>query len=246
MEILKIFILFLAGLCGAAYASTVGGMGLVTFTAMIIFGLPIPVAIGTNRFIALFMDISSAIRLNQYNKIPVRPALGIGLVIAIGSFFGASMVNLVPKEYLRVMAIIVLCGAFLLTFVSKKLGKRKYKFKRIHLLAIIPLLLVLGIYGGIIGIAFGTLIIFVPLYLGYDMGTSAGVARVVGIMMALSALYVFITQGLVDYAYALPMVLGAICGSWIGVAACVKKGDGFIKALLSIIILTSIISLLFS
>ena len=245
MDVIKIGVLFVGSFIAAFYASTVGGMGFITLPLLILFGLPIPLAIGTNRLVSLAMDITASVKFYLHKQLLIITALIIGIVVSIGSFLGAHLVSVVSGEFLKYFTILVLIGAFFLTVFSKKTGNQIYSFKKSHLIIAIPILLLMGLYGGMIGIAFGSLMILIPAFMGYNFSQSAGIARISGAMMSLTATYVFVSQNMIHYAYAVPMILGVIGGSWLGITISIKKGDKFIKTLLAIILIASIIQLLF-
>jgi uncharacterized membrane protein YfcA len=245
MEIFKFLLLFIGGFVSAFYASTVGGMGFITFPLLLFVGLPVPLAIGTNRLVSLAMDITASIKFYLHKQLFLKIAFVIGAIVSIGSFMGAHLVTFIPKDELKYFTVIVLIFAFFLNFYSKRIGAKVFILKKKHFVIALPILLLLGLYGGIIGIAFGTLMILVPAFMGYNFVQSAAIARISGAMMSLAATYVFVSQNMINYSYAIPMILGVIGGSWLGIPISIKKGNTYIKILLGIILLASIIQLLF-
>lgn len=245
MEIFKLLILFIGGFASAFYASTVGGMGFITFPLLLFMGLPVPLAIGTNRLVSLAMDITASIKFYLHKQLFFKIAFIIGAIVSIGSFLGAHLVTFIPKDELKYFTIIVLIFTFSLNFYSKKIGDQVFILKKKHFVIALPILLLLGLYGGIIGVAFGTLMVLIPAFMGYNFVQSAGIARVSGAMMSLTATYVFVSQNMINYSYAIPMILGVVGGSWLGIPISIKKGNPYIKILLGIILLATIIQLLF-
>lgn len=245
MEIFNFSLLFIGGFASAFYASTVGGMGFITFPLLLFVGLPVPLAIGTNRLVSLAMDITASIKFYLHKQLFLKIAFTVGAIVSIGSFLGAHLVAFIPKEELKYFTIIVLISAFFLNFYSKKIGDQVYTLKKNHFVIALPILLLLGLYGGIIGIAFGTLMLLVPAFMGYNFVQSAAIARISGAMMSLTATYVFVSQNMINYSYAIPMMLGVMGGSWLGISVSIKKGNPYIKILLGIILLASIIQLVF-
>lgn len=130
MEIIKFLALFTGGFIAAFYASTVGGMGFVTFPLLILFGLPIPLAIGTNRLVSLAMDVTGAIKFYLHKQLLLKIALIMGIIVSLGSFLGANLLTVMSEELINYFTIIVLAGAFFLTIFSKKNGDQVYTFKK--------------------------------------------------------------------------------------------------------------------
>ncbi len=246
MEIITFFILLFGGFFAAFYASMVGGMGFVTLPLLIFFGLPLPIAIGTNRLVSLMMDTAASVKFYLHGQLFLKISLLIGTVVCIGSFFGAQLIIFFSQQELRYFTVAVLVLAFIFNIYSQKITTQIYVLNsKKHIILGIIALLLLGLYGGIIGIAFGTLIVLVPALFGYNFVQAAGMARVAGVMMSLTSTYVFVTQHIIDYSYALPMVIGVILGSWFGISFGIKREGKYIKFILSLVLLASIIQILF-
>ena len=95
----------------------------------------------------------------------------------------------------------------------------------------------LGIYGGFINAGIGFLII---LYLHYAhhinlVRTNATKVFVV-LLYTLAALVVFVLNDKVDFTVGLILAIGNACGAWISSRLSVKKGDGFIRKFLIVMI----------
>jgi uncharacterized membrane protein YfcA len=103
----------------------------------------------------------------------------------------------------------------------------------------------LGIYGGFLGVGFGTLITFVFVLIGLNFVKSAAVSRVVGLIMSAVATAVFAYHGAINYPYAIALGLGLAIGGWIGAGIGVRKGNDYIKVLFIIILLATIAKLIF-
>lgn len=246
MEIFTFFILFFGGFLAAFYGSLVGGMSFVTLPLLIFFGLPLPMAIGTNRLVSLAMDVTSSVKFYFHGELFLKKSFLIGLIVCVGSFFGAKLVGFFSNEELRYFTVIILIGAFIFNFYSQKITDWVYSLRsKKHIILGIVALFLLGLYGGLIGIAFGALILLAPAVLGYNFIQAAGMARVVGAMMSLVASYVFVAQDMVYYTYALPMIIGVVLGSWFGISFGIKRGENYIKIMLFLILLISIVQILF-
>ena len=92
MELIFLFILFIGGIFAGLYASNVGGGSFVSFPLLILSGLPIHIAIATNRFSAVILEFFSAIKFYKEKKIDLKMGLILGVIASIGSFIGANIV----------------------------------------------------------------------------------------------------------------------------------------------------------
>ena len=245
MELLRVIILFVAGFVGSFYGSAVGGTGLITFTTLTLLGFPIPVALATHRFSVLFLDISSTVAFYVQKRMFLKISFLFAAVLGIGAYFGARFLLVFPAEQLEYLVAIILTCAFVLMLFSSRIKKPVRGFKPWYLFIAIPVLFLLGIYCGFFGIAGGILIIFVPVFLGYSLLESISIMRFSGIAISLVASYVFYTADLINYTAAIPLVFGSVIGSWMGISYAIKKGDNYIRWLMGVVMVLSLIQLLF-
>ena len=103
----------------------------------------------------------------------------------------------------------------------------------------------LGIYGGFFGAGYGTLLMFLLVYSGYTFVNASGTARFIGLIMSLTASFIFARNGLINYEYALSLGMGSSIGAWIGAGMGIKKGNKFIKTLMIILVIITVIKLTF-
>jgi len=243
MELTFIIMLFAGGILEGLYASTVGCGSLVSLPLLLLTGLPIHAAIGTNRFSVIFLETSSSIKYQTKKKIVYKPALLLGAASAIGSWIGSSLVINVSTVHLNIATAVILAIVFIIITFKDKLGLKEKAIPKIHWMAVTAAAFLLGIYGGFFGAGFGTLITFIFLMAGYSFITSAANSRVVGLMMSVPATIVFTCSGLINYQYGLSLGIGTAIGGWIGAGIGIKKGNVYIKTLFIIVVLASIIKL---
>ena len=73
----------------------------------------------------------------------------------------------------------------------------------------------------------------------------AGTKKVVGAAIGISSFIVLFFAGLVNWPYAITMMVASGSGAWIGVSLGIKAGDKWIKKLFILIILASAVKLIF-
>ena len=243
-EIIKLIILFIGGILAGLYGSNVGSGALVTFPLMILSGLPTQIAIATNRMGAVFLEFSSALKFFKEKKVKVKLGLVFGAFAAAGSFIGSNIVIQVNEKYLNLIIAIVFFVLFLIMYNKKKIGIQENELSQKKLIKTGIFIFLLGIYGGFFGGGFGTFIMFLLVLSGFTFIKSAGLGRVIGFIMSLTATIVFAINGMIDYPYAISVGLGSAVGAWVGVSIGIKKGNKFIKTLFIIIVFITIIKLL--
>jgi len=240
-----LIILFVGGILAGLYGSTVGSGGLISLPLVLLTGLPIHTAIATNRFGATLLELSSAARFHKEKELNIKLGLLFGVTAALGSFIGSNLVINFDEKYLNLITAILLVSIFLILIFKNKLGIREKIISHKHWLIAAMSTFLLGIYGGFLGVGFGTLITFVFVLIGLNFVRSAAVSRVVGLIMSAVATAVFAFNGLINYPYALALGLGLAIGGWIGAGIGVKKGNDYIKLLFIIILLATIAKLVF-
>lgn len=92
MEIIKLIIIFIGGIAGGLYGSTVGGGALISLPLLVLVGLPTHIALGTQRLAAVMLELASAIKFHRAGKLNFTLAFPLGIVAAVGSIIGVSLV----------------------------------------------------------------------------------------------------------------------------------------------------------
>lgn len=251
MNILEIILLFFGGLVAGSYGSIVGGGSLVSFPLLILLGLPTETAIGTNRFNAIFSEASSSFAYWRKNLLQWKYALPLGVLSIPASILGAQIVSGVSDNTIN---IIIAAALLLLLIFLPKINQMKptkassgqivsYTSKKYLGMSVI--VLSLAVYGGFYGAGFGTFILFPFILIGGSSFLQGSAnARFVGLLMSIAASVVFISNGQVDYAAAMPQLIGGIIGAQLGVKFAVKAESKWIKLVLTLVVIASAVKLL--
>jgi len=243
MEPIFAIMLFAGGILEGLYASTVGCGSLVSIPLLLLTGMPIHTAIGTNRFSVIFLEAASAMKFQSKKKITWKYAVIIGLIASCGSVIGSSLVINIDEKHLNIATAIILAVVILLVIVKDKLGLKENPHPKINWTAVSAAVFLLGIYGGFLGAGFGTSITLVFVMMGFNFITGAANSRIVGLIMSVPATIIFAHNGMINYEYGLSLGLGTTIGGWIGAGIGIKKGNTFVKTLFIIVVLASIIKL---
>ncbi|OGY23753.1 MAG: hypothetical protein A2Y57_04470 [Candidatus Woykebacteria bacterium RBG_13_40_7b] len=243
MEPLFLVISFLSGIFGGFYAANVGGGALVGFPIMVLIGLPTANAIATQRFAAVILEFVSAIKFYKEGKLNLRFGLILGIIAAVGAVIGTNIVLHVDERYLNIIIGILLLVVFIVLFNKDRVGIKEKNISNKNLIQIALFTFLLSIYGGFFGAGFGTLIMFLLVFAGFTFIKGAAISRVVGFFMSVASAIVFAHSGLINYAYGLSLGLGFALGGWVGIGVALKKGDNYVRTLLGVIILISVLKL---
>jgi uncharacterized protein len=221
--------IFLAGLID----SIAGGGGLISLPAYVAAGLPMHVALGTNKFSSAWGTIFSTANYLKAKVIDL-PVAGLAAAFSLlGSWLGTSTVLLISGDFLRWLLLFIIPVVAVLTIIRKDLGRHN----RSHLLKLGYRLLLgslaglaIGFYDGFFGPGTGTFLILIyTLLMHYDFMVANGNAKVMNLASNLAALATFLVAGKVWFPLAIPAAACGIAGNLLGSRLVIKNGNRLIR-----------------
>ncbi len=230
-------LVFLAGFVD----SVAGGGGLISLPAYLLAGLPAHIAAGTNKFAMSFGTLTATVKYMKSGRILWRIAAIAAVGAVIGSYIGASLALVFSEKTLKLLLLAALpCVAIFLT-VKKDFGNDESQLKNYSTArsALISgaIGFIMGIYDGLIGPGTGTfLIIAFSAFLGTDLLTASGCAKVANLASNLTALAVYALGGKVMYALAIPAMAFCILGNWLGARFAIKGGSKNVRKIMFVVL----------
>ena len=224
----------------AGFLNTIAGGGtLLTLPTLIFFGLPAPIANGTNRIAILFQTLT-AVKGFKSKGVSTYPfSLYLGISALFGSIIGAKLaIGVTGELFNRILAIIMIMVLLTILFNPKKnyteiIEKTTGK----HLYIAIFIFFFLGIYGGFINAGIGFLMLLILPYLNGLSLLKSNVTKVfVVAIYTIGAVAVFAYENKINYTLAAILTIGNTSGAWVGSRWSVKKDDKVIKLFLVITI----------
>ncbi|WP_339731409.1 sulfite exporter TauE/SafE family protein [uncultured Gimesia sp.] len=240
-----------------------GGGSLIVMPTMVFLGIPGAVANGTLRIAILGQNLTAIAGFRHKGFSDFRLSFSLALCALPGAFLGAFLGSKLNNVWFNRVLAVVMLGVL----VSMILGKRKKKPKQTvsentttaesesnsessiiqnpNSLAGHLLMVLAGFYGGFIQAGIGFILI----------GIMNGVMKIdllrtnmhkvfIVAMYTLAAIGIFAWQGKIDWVTGFILMLGMSAGGWIGSNLAVKKGEGFIRAVLYTAIVCMSIKLL--
>jgi uncharacterized membrane protein YfcA len=233
----------------AGFVNTLAGGGsIITLPAMILVGLDPTVANATNRLGIMLSALSAAAGFKS-KKVSVLPfSLYLGLAATIGAVIGAMIaVEFDKRLFNKVLAIIMIIIVVLMILQPRI--KRAISVERLSgkpLWFTLMIFLLLGVYGGFINAGMGLLmILWLNLFNGLDLIRTNATKVLVTAIYTSAALAVFIWNDLIDWLIGLLLAIGNLVGGWIAARLSVKKGEGFIRAALLVMVILMAVKLWF-
>ncbi len=232
MESLLVYLM----ICPLVFAAGVvdaiaGGGGLISLPAYMIAGVPVHTAIATNKMSAVMGTTIATYRFAKNGYINWKQALPCVAFALVGSYLGAKMTLLLSADVFRVVMVIILPLTAFYVMGKKSLTADKAPFaygKTLFLCAIISFCI--GVYDGFYGPGTGTFLILLFTALAHIALTeAAGTTKVINLSTNISALMVFLANGVVDLQLGIVAGCFSIMGNYIGVKLFAKKGVKFVK-----------------
>lgn len=243
MDLFEVLGLLLAATAAGWVDAVVGGGGVLLIPVLLLTfpQYPPATALGTNKIAAVMGTATAAYmyqRRTRLDRSVLVPAAALAVPFgALGALSAAS----VPTGYFRPVIMALLISVALFVAFKPSFGvqqtERGVVTRRRRIATILLAGVVIGFYDGVFGPGVGTfLIISFTTLLATQFLESAAMAKVINASSNLGALAVFAWQGNVLWAIGLGMAVGNITGAMIGSRTAMKKGSGFVRIVLVLVV----------
>ncbi|MBA3849814.1 MAG: hypothetical protein C0502_07435 [Opitutus sp.] len=222
--------LFLAGLVAGTVDAIAGGGGLITLPALLSTGMPVPLALGSNKLGSLFGTASATWSFARQGAVDLRECAAGLAWTAAGAAAGAFAVRRIDPDFLA-RAIPWLLAAIVAYMVFRpQLGEtdRHHRMERGGFHALFGL--ALGFYDGFFGPGVGSFwtIAFVTV-LGHNFVKAAAHTKAMNLASNAAALAFFAAAGAVLPLPGLALGAGQLIGARIGAHLALTRGARFVR-----------------
>ncbi len=225
-----------------------GGASLISLPVLIFLGLPPAVANGTNRIAILFQTAIASAGFKSKGVSNYKFSFYLGIAATLGAIIGAYIaVDIKGETFNKILSIIMVVVVLLITFKPKAKGTEFLeRLDGKHRIISTIGFFFIGIYGGFINAGIGFIIIlFLHYYNRLSLVKTNATKVTVVFLYTIAALSVFIINDKVDWLVGLVLAIGNGSGAWIASRYSVKKGDGFVKVFLVVMVSIMAIKLWF-
>lgn len=229
--------------------AVVGGGGLLLLPALLIAvpGAPVATALGTNKLAAIFGTSTAALTYARRTRIDWRVAGPAAAIAVLVAGVGAALAGTIPAEAYRPAVLAVLVAVALFVTLRPSLGLHATPGRRTPARAAAAIAIAGGgiaLYDGMIGPGTGTfLILAFTTVIGANFLHASAMAKLVNAGTNLGALIVFASTGHVMWQLGLAMAACNVIGALIGSRMAIRRGAGFVRAVLLVVVLALIIKL---
>ncbi len=238
MEDINIYMclfLIVTGFIAAFIDTVVGGGGLISLPALLFTGMPPVTAIATNKVSASMgatIGFASFVRSGRVDFSTIKYLLPLSF---IGSICGASILKLIPSDFLRPLIIILLVAVTIYTLTKKEFGQVATfngMSQKMWILSAIAAF-IFGFYDGFFGPGTGSFlaISFVALA-GFNLAKATAYSKLLNFTSNIASLIFFMLGGKILWQVGLIMGVGQFIGARLGSKMVVSKGSKIIRPLL--------------
>ncbi|MCB0325117.1 MAG: sulfite exporter TauE/SafE family protein [Bdellovibrionales bacterium] len=228
-------IVFAVGLVSGTFGAIIGSSLLVIVPALVLLGLPAPVALGTGKVSALARDIPALLVFHRSGKVRYGAGLLFTVAGALGTVIGAFMALSIDAATLELLIGIFTVGTGAVLLLRPEVGqtsRQPIRSPRTAAAASVALGLPAGIYAGIFGGGANLLIIFAFIFiLGHDFLTAVATSKIPNLVFMVTFTGIFAYYDQIDYWTAVPLVLGMGIGGHYGAKLAVLGGNRFLRFL---------------
>ncbi len=241
--------LFLIGGVAGIMNSMVGGGSMLTVPALILIGqFSEQQAVGSNRFVLVFMTMTSSFRYWQLGKLQMFCLKQLAPGVIPGAFVGAMIVGGMSSNVLSTMIGGITLVLLLLLFVDPGRGEetRPPPDAWWTVCLAVAISFVLGLYGGFYGAGVSTLLCFTMIYLmGRTMVQGIGTAQVLTFFISLAASIRFAMDGHILFGRVVPLGVGLVTGAMVGPKLATTFGNRYVKIVFACIVSIAALRLMF-
>ncbi len=246
MSVVEIVVIIFAGVVVGFINTLSGGGSVISLSLLLILGLPANIANGTNRVSIFFQTLSSVGSFTRQKMFDNLRPVWLAIPATAGAIAGAYLAVDVKTRVIEIaMAVAMVIMVFFLFYKPDKWLKEKpamlsQQLKWWQFL----IFFVVGFYGGFIQVGVGYfLLMALVLGVGYDLVKANAVKNLIVFFYAIFALLVFMIDGKVNYLYGCILSVGSMIGAWIASYLAVKKGAGFIRAVILLSVVLTILQI---
>jgi len=241
-------LLVIIGFVAGGINIVAGGGSLLTLPMLIFLGLPPNVANGTNRIAIIIQNIFavSGFKSKGVSSFPYS------IYLAISAFMGAIIGALIAVDikgdlFNKILAIIMVIIVVYMVFKRKtSIEELKERITGKHFWVGILAFFFVGIYGGFIQAGVGFIILLALSSINrFSLVKSNAIKVFVALVYSFAAVAIFAYNDMINWKYGLILSIGNATGGWFMSRWSVKKGDGFVRLFLIIMVIVMAIKLWF-
>jgi len=260
VSVLVLGLLFLGGALASILNTVAGGGTMLTLPLLILYGMPATLANGTNRIFMFVQSLAGTVSLARHASVPLKRALFFSLPVLIASMVGAWFATQIHPALLKRgmgwLILISVAAALLHQFAKKRAQNRLQQeqpaegeidqsgapgfWNMRRMVLNVGILLVLGLYGGLIQAGLGAILLAVlTKFCGFAKLSAMTIKNAIIALYSIPVLGIFFYYGQVAWLPGAALATGSLAGSHIGARLATKLSLKHIMAIVYIVMIVS-------
>ena len=240
----KMLLIVLVGVFLASFTDGVaGGGGIISVPTYFLAGLPVHLALGTNKLSSSIGTAVSAARFIRGGYVDWKLAVPSVALALYGAHLGTRLQLALDETYLKWLLLIVLPIVAVVVLRQKKLPEEAGDVPPGRRTAIVlAASFVVGAYDGFYGPGTGTFLVLIYCGLAkMDLRTASGNVKLVNLASNIGALATSLMSGKVFLVLGLIGAIASVAGHYIGSGLAIKNGSKIVRpVILGVLILLAI------
>lgn len=223
---------------GSFMDAIAGGGGIITVPTYLLAGLPIHMALGTNKLSASIGTLASTGRFIKEGYVNWRLAAPSVALALIGAAIGTKVQLLVDAKYLQYLLLAVLPAVAFIVLRRHSFPEEPGEINPRRQAAIVfAASFVVGTYDGFYGPGTGTFLILIfTVWAKMDIRTAAGNVKVVNLSSGIGSLMTSMLHGQVFWILGLITAVAAFAGHFAGAGLAIKNGSKIVRPTVLIVL----------
>lgn len=230
------FILFTIGLLAAIIGVLFGAAGFILMPSLLLVGIPIHTTVAVNKFATGISALSNVVSFVITGRLSVKKYFSFMIVSCLGGVLGAIFAILLSERIMNVVACISLIFAFMMVLRSNKwIVKDVKEMEEQRINKLVPF--AISIYDG--GFGPGSALMNITYFLKkqHHYLKAVELTRMISLSSCTGAFLFYYFTGIVNWGIAIPVSLGSIAGSFLGLKIIPHIQTKWIQIILPIIFL---------
>ena len=239
-------LLFATGLFAGLVDAVAGGGGILSLPVLMSIGLPVPVALGTNKLQSSFGSGTATWHYVRGGLVNLKDCR-VGIVATLaGSLLGVLAVKGVDPRFLEEAIPWLLAALVVYTVVRPRLGTEEHPPRMGWTAFSLSFGLGLGFYDGFFGPGVGSFwTIAYVLVMGCNFARATAFTKVMNFTSNVAALALFAASGSIHLVAGLVMAAGQVVGARLGAQLVMKRGARLVRPLFLVMASLTVARLLY-
>lgn len=225
-ELILLIVGFLAAFIGTMSG---GGAGLLSVAALLYFGLPINQAVATNKFGDLGFFLPAIRNFTKAKLIKKKALLPIVLINVVGAIVGTLLVTSLDTRSFEKIVAVILVIIIISSFHRKHHATKELPARRYWPVVYFGTSISSGAVGAGTGILSTMALIYFRGFTALQAMAHSFYASALGSVISVTIL---VFTDLIDYRYAIFLLIGNLIGSHFGSKIAIKKGNHFVRIMI--------------